>query len=255
MSTLVKFEPVVDKVIQKLLERLKHDFVVESGPPRRCDIADWLQFCSKSKDAFDVITELTFSQPLGFLDNGKDMGDYMRKLDDAIDADAPISQLPWLGYLKKKNPLTGLFAQDSSFVVSFVAERIRSRLGDRDKDEIISSDMLGLILETRKPHLDVVTDTMAWSYCMTNIASGSDSVSVPLRSIIYFVLRDDAIYRKLTREICDANLRSPVSWKDSRQLPYLDAVIKEALRLHPPVGLGLERVVPEGGLRLETLCD
>lgn len=38
-----------------------------------------------------------------------------------------------------------------------------------------------------------------------------------------------------------------VTWKETRELTYLDACIKEAGRLHPPFGLPLERVVPEGG--------
>ena len=42
-------------------------------------------------------------------------------------------------------------------------------------------------------------------------------------------------------------LSSPVAWRQSRDLPYLDACIKEAGRLHPPFGLPLERVVPPEG--------
>lgn len=38
-----------------------------------------------------------------------------------------------------------------------------------------------------------------------------------------------------------------VSWSEAQQLPYLDAVIKEAFRVHPAAGLPLERVVPAGG--------
>lgn len=33
-------------------------------------------------------------------------------------------------------------------------------------------------------------------------------------------------------------------------LPYVNAVVKEAIRLHPGIGVLLERVVPEGGLQL-----
>jgi hypothetical protein len=33
-------------------------------------------------------------------------------------------------------------------------------------------------------------------------------------------------------------------------MPYLQAVIKEALRVHPATGLPLEQVVPEGGTPL-----
>ena len=42
------------------------------------------------KVAFDAITELTFSKSIGFLENGKDMGDLMSKLDEGMDADAPV---------------------------------------------------------------------------------------------------------------------------------------------------------------------
>ncbi|MBE3045160.1 cytochrome P450 [Candidatus Bathyarchaeota archaeon] len=38
-----------------------------------------------------------------------------------------------------------------------------------------------------------------------------------------------------------------VTFKDSQGMPYLQAVIKEALRMHPATGLPLERVVPAGG--------
>lgn len=38
-----------------------------------------------------------------------------------------------------------------------------------------------------------------------------------------------------------------VSWAESQKLPYLDACIREAFRLHPAAGLLLERIVPPNG--------
>ena len=38
--------------------------------------------------------------------------------------------------------------------------------------------------------------------------------------------------------------------KEVRGLPYLDACIKEAARIHPSIGLPLERVVPQSGVVL-----
>jgi cytochrome P450 len=41
-----------------------------------------------------------------------------------------------------------------------------------------------------------------------------------------------------------------LSWEEMRELPYLDACLLEASRLHPPFCLPFERVVPEGGLTI-----
>jgi cytochrome P450 len=49
----------------------------------------------------------------------------------------------------------------------------------------------------------------------------------------------------LRAELDAANLLFPVRYEEvhnSRKLPYLEAVIKEGLRIHPTVGLCLERV-------------
>lgn len=51
-------------------------------------------------------------------------------------------------------------------------------------------------------------------------------------------------------ELDEAALEIPTSYKDASKLPYLDAVIQEALRLSPGVGLVVERIVPETGMIL-----
>lgn len=60
---------------------------------------------------------------------------------------------------------------------------------------------------------------------------------------------------KLHEEIDKADaigeLSDPISDKEARALPYLNAVEKEAMRLHSSVGLILERHVPPGGA---TIC-
>jgi cytochrome P450 len=38
-----------------------------------------------------------------------------------------------------------------------------------------------------------------------------------------------------------------LSFKDTQVMPYLQAVIKEAMRLHSPTGLSMARIVPKGG--------
>ncbi|CAI7650807.1 unnamed protein product [Penicillium viridicatum] len=103
--------------------------------------------------------------------------------------------------------------------------------------------------------LFVKTRTIPVDFTMaiSNINAGSDTTAISLRAILYYTLKNPQASAKLQQELITAleenRLSLPVSWKQSEeQLRYLDAVIKEALRLHPAVGLMLERVVPAKGL-------
>lgn len=86
----------------------------------------------------------------------------------------------------------------------------------------------------------------------TNVFAGSDTTAIALRAILCHLLKSPAKLRKLVKEIDDADavgqLSNPVSFKEStKHLPYMQAVLKEGLRIHPSVGLLLERHVPAEG--------
>jgi cytochrome P450 len=53
----------------------------------------------------------------------------------------------------------------------------------------------------------------------------------------------------LLKEISDTSISSPITDAEARKLPYLQAVIKESLRIHPPAtGLMLKEVPPGGDM-------
>lgn len=92
---------------------------------------------------------------------------------------------------------------------------------------------------------------MAWS--TSNVTAGSDTTAILLRTIFYNLLKSPSTMKKLLDELSSTIEKGSsefVTWKESRELPYLDACIKEAGRMHPPFGLPLERVVPEGGAEI-----
>lgn len=89
----------------------------------------------------------------------------------------------------------------------------------------------------------------------TNIFAGSDSTATALRAVIYFLCRHRDCMDRLVSEIDEADrqggLSSPITYKEATtKMAYLGAVIKEAMRLFPPVGLMYERHVPAEGLQL-----
>ena len=94
---------------------------------------------------------------------------------------------------------------------------------------------------------------MTW--IATNIGAASDTTAIILRAVFYYLIKHPQTLSKLRSELdtaAGAGKLSPTNtWKECQELPYLDACVKEAERMHPAVGLPLERVVPEQGA---TIC-
>ena len=89
----------------------------------------------------------------------------------------------------------------------------------------------------------------------TNVFAGSGTTSIALRAIIYYLCRNPKAMDKLIKEIDEADrqglLSNPISYKQSKDtIPYIEAVMKESMRIHPGIGLLLERHVPEGGAEI-----
>lgn len=81
--------------------------------------------------------------------------------------------------------------------------------------------------------------------------AGSDTTAISLRAVFYYLCKNPDTYDKVVAEILLANregkLSTYITYAESQQLLYLQACIKEALRLHPAVGQLLERILPEHG--------
>jgi hypothetical protein len=58
---------------------------------------------------------------------------------------------------------------------------------------------------------------------------------------------DEEIERRNWWDDREGGDSDPVTFAQAQKMPYLQAVLKEALRMHPATGLPLGRVVPEGG--------
>lgn len=97
-------------------------------------------------------------------------------------------------------------------------------------------------------HPGIIDNRQISIHPTTNTVAGSDTTAISLRAITYLLLRNSKTLHKLLQELNSAKLPFPVMWKQSPNLPYLGAVIQEALQVHPAVGDGLERDVPQKGL-------
>ena len=85
---------------------------------------------------------------------------------------------------------------------------------------------------------------------MTRFA-GSDTTAISLRAMFYYLCKNPQTYKKLVDEILKFDARGELSeyitYGEAQQMPYFQACVREALRMHPAVGQLLERIVPVEG--------
>jgi cytochrome P450 len=62
-----------------------------------------------------------------------------------------------------------------------------------------------------------------------------------------YIVTHAPVQSKLLEEIRQASISTPITDAEARQLPYLQAVIKEGLRIFPPVTGFMSKEVPPGG--------
>jgi cytochrome P450 len=81
--------------------------------------------------------------------------------------------------------------------------------------------------------------------------AGSDTSATIIRVVFLYLMTSPSMQTKVRAEIDDGikngQISSPIKDSEARNLTYLQAVIKEALRLWPPVTGLLQKVVPPEG--------
>src|SRR5262245_1512803 len=77
--------------------------------------------------------------------------------------------------------------------------------------------------------------------------AGSDTTATAIRTTFLYTITTPRVLTKLLAEISKATLSSPVSDAEARTLPYVQAVIKEGLRIWPPATGLMDKQVPPGG--------
>jgi cytochrome P450 len=174
--------------------------------------------------------------------------------------------MPILDKLLLKNPIRlwlsriGLLNATSP-VVTFAQQRMKSRIGTtQDKpetgDSLSGRDFLSRFMQAGQKDPEFMNPQRVLSLTVANMFAGSDTTAISLRSIFYHLLKNPETLKRLRKELDDAGADGVfvdarlVRWEESQKLPYLNAVIKEALRIFPAAGLPLERIVPPGGVQL-----
>ncbi|VUC23384.1 unnamed protein product [Clonostachys rosea] len=239
LASLVKMEPLISPVTNRLLKLL--DRHADSGTI--CDFGDVLK-----NYAMDAIFCISFGQDMNYLEKG----DHIR-LYHVLDIFASymaiqFGQIPWCHKFLLKNPrLAEWIAGNDTSQLQMMDLAIRETEASFSKPPSDGPEtFVQLLVNNQRKSPTSITIDEIHGNALGNISAGSDTTATALRAVIYLLLKNPTAYQRLCDEV-RSNLELPVKFKEASKLTYLNACIKEALRMHPPVGMLLGRQAPQGG--------
>ncbi|TDZ30928.1 Pisatin demethylase [Colletotrichum spinosum] len=254
MSSLIHYEPYLDECGEIFSQRL-HEFA-QAGAS--FNMSHWFQ-CF----AFDAIAYATYDKRLGFLDAGDDIGETIKAIEFILDYSSQTGIYPFIHryiipILAKITPSNG--KKGTSYMLEWTQQRIDDERNSPKSIINFESEREGstkgetFLAKFFAKHAempDAFTNFHILNGCSTNMVAGSDTTGISLSATLYHLLRNPDCFTRLRAEIDEFDRRGELSpnptFSEGQKMPYFQAVIKEALRLHPAVGLPLERVVPKGG--------
>jgi cytochrome P450 len=269
LSSLLDFEPMTDECT-KILERK-----LDTYAGQVVDFGTWLHWY-----AWDVITSITFSNRLGFLEKEEDVNGIIAAIEGRLFYNSIIGQVPALHKWLLGNPYVSRLADkipsirrlnSAAYIVQFAARQLQMR--QDMKVEHGGSDMLDKF-KRRRDGEEVMSDKELLGHASSNVLvashtheqmgvligrsfAGSDTTAISLRAFFYYLCKNPRAYKLCVAEILDfdsnGELSEYITYHEAQRLPYFQACMREALRMHPAVGQLLERVVPEGGAIVEGL--
>ena len=129
---------------------------------------------------------------------------------------------------------------------------LRKPLGDEQK-EAGADNILSSLLAREKVNSGTFSIDDAYYHSIPTVFAGGETTGCALTATLYFLCREPEKLGKLRAELRSLETvqkNNRIALKEVQHCRYLQAVIKESLRLFAPVGLGLSRVIPKGGLVL-----
>lgn len=198
--------------------------------------------------AFDVVGEFTLRTRFGFLEQGHDIDGMLDDLNTEFAYRGLVQNMPMLDQWLRKNPIYVYLKSPTNKFILRARSLIQARLSQEKQTG--RPDFMDRFLDAQKQHPGIVTNEILGGYVASNFLAGSDTTAIVMRAILYYTLRTPGVLAKIREELEMSVTTYPVPYKTAQQLPYVDATIREAMRMHFIGAMLLERIVPASGYTL-----
>ena len=231
-------ESLIMGYIDLLIQRLKAQI---RGPVEgEVDLAQWYNFTT-----FDIIGDLSLGQPFGNLESGK----FHFWISNVFRGVKNLSRLTIVNAYPMLKAILICAARlypralegqrvHREYTAAVMQERLATKTEKKDFTSYIfrPKDEKGLTVDEIKANASLL------------LLAGSETSATVLSAATYFLLTNRTALDKVCNEVRGAfQSEGAMTFTSVARLPYLNAVIEESLRLHPPVPSTRERfTLPEG---------
>ncbi|RDW87449.1 hypothetical protein BP5796_03143 [Coleophoma crateriformis] len=241
----LSLENSVDTHVQSFIRLIRKKYISNNkGAFKPMDLARKAQFFT-----LDVITDVAFGQPFGDLEQDEDIHKYIQSTEEMLQVIILMGTIPAVSDIVQSE-LVGTLLFPSGKESTGIGRLIgiaQQIVGERfSASAQAQPDMLGSFIRHGLNEEQLVSESLM------QILAGGDTSATAIRATMLHLMTNRRSYEALRDEIDTAvragKISSPVI-KDveGQALPYLQAVIKEGMRIWPPVtGLLSKKAPPEG---------
>jgi len=248
-------EEDINGAILELCDLIDKKYLTADGNIKPMDLARKIQYMT-----MDIISKASFDSNFHDLRDDNDNYKYIEEIENLLPNMTWTAIIP--GFVKFLTdigllPLMANFADGSMGVekvkrVAFEQVDKRFEVDGTPKAEL-RADMVGSFIRRGLSRERVKEESIL------NLTAGSDTAATATRAILLNIITSPRLYRLLTSEIDEAIAHGTiprsqgdvVTEEQAKQLPILQATIKEGLRWYPAVAAEMSKVPPPEG---DTIC-
>ena len=192
----------------------------------------------------DIICRVALGRKYGGDEDGKKFKTLLKDFNQLLGVFNVGDYIPSLGWINKINGLDGkvekVAEEFDGFLEKVVEEHASKLLNKRDNDDDGDRDFVDVLLDIQKDGSAgfPLTRVSIKAIILDMFAAGTDTTSTLLEWVMTLLLRHPKVMEELQDEVRRTGNGKPMILEDDlERMHYLKTVIKETLRLHPPIPL------------------
>lgn len=227
-----------EQVIRDNIELAISQMRAESVSKGACDIFKWWTLM-----ASDTSSHIMFGECFNTLQRG-DANEYIHVLQSAMQGSGVGAELPIVRIIGSRLPFrsTRQLFGSMEYLQDYGKVAVKNMRASQGSQNVFANMMAVSEKGERLDEKDVVVEATAL------IVAGTDTTAVTLTYLVWVVLSRPDLQQAVEEEV--KKLSSDFKDVDVEQLPLLNAVIEETLRLYGAAPGMLPRKVPEGGVEM-----